>query len=114
MLETTRTLILLICITAFTIYVIHYLSLHADYRNGLLHKAGNLLLYGYLKACINITSATGAFHEKMKSIFTGYPFGAHTQTTLHQKKQHIQHLKTQITNSQSTYNKTHYNLKILK
>ena len=45
MLEQTRNLFILICITVLTILVIHYLSTHTKYQNGWLHKAGNLLSY---------------------------------------------------------------------
>lgn len=115
MLKTLPNIVIFLCITLFTIAVILYLRTHADYRNGLIHKAGNLLLYGYLKLYLTIHRGTSAFHTHMKSIFAHYPFGNENTADLHQKKQHLLSLKHQLGRTPQDYTKaSRYNLKILK
>ncbi|MBS6196441.1 MAG: hypothetical protein KH828_12790 [Clostridiales bacterium] len=115
MLEMIRYLLILACTTAIIICAMQYLRTHADYRNGLLHKAGNLLSYGYLKMYLTIGHGKNLFHTKMKSIFSSYPFGSETTCEFHLKEQKMEQLRNQLRTSQTGYQKkSGYNLKILK
>lgn len=115
MLEMIRYILILLCTTAIIICVMQYLSTHVDYRSGLLHKAGILLSYGYLKIRLAISYGKNFFHTKMKFIFSSYPFGREATKELQQKEQRIAQLKKQLHSPSFGYTqKSNYNLKILK
>lgn len=115
MLEQTRILFLLICIMTLTVFVIQYLNIHTNYMNTWLHKAGNLLSYGWLKACITIGHAKEYARLKLDTIFCRYHNTDAWTKELHQKEQQLSQMKSQMNKPYTTYKKNgEYNLKILK
>lgn len=115
MLLMIRNFLIVLCIILFSIYMIQYVRTHVDYRKGWIHKAGNLLLYGYLKASITIGYGLEYLRMKLKGIFCSYQPGDHGLKEIYQKEQRINQLKRHMKSSGSSHTeKTEYNLKILK
>ena len=114
MLELTRYLIL-ISLLMITAFVFIYMRYHADYRDGLFYKTKDLLLYGYLKACITWEYGKHYTHILMKSIFTNYHAEDEHMKEIQRKTAEIQQVKEHMNLSEKrVHNHSGYNLKILK
>lgn len=114
MLEAIRYLILFTLLTV-SVVLFFYLRDHADYRDGLIYKMKDLLLYGYLKA--GITWEYGKHYAQIliSSIFTGYHTGDEHMKEIQKKAARIQQVQEHMNLSQrKCHGHSAYNLKILK
>lgn len=87
-----------------------YLRSHSRYENGIFHKAGCLLSYGYLKICLAAGYAKRAFMMKLEGICSSYHFQDASEEFRH-KENRLRELQMEI--SRSGYARHAHNLKIL-
>ena len=85
-------------------------QVYSRYENGIFHKAGCCLLYGYLKISLAAGYARRAIMMKLGSICSSYHFQDAPETFRH-KENRLRELQMEI--SRSGYAKHSHNLKIL-
>lgn len=114
MLEIVRTFLLTFCLLLILLFMIQYEKSLTDYRQGPFHRAGNLLLYVYLKTCLTMAYGRKYIKLKMKNIFCNYhPEDDHLKE-ISRRKEQIDQLHRQMTlYGNDYYKKINNHLKII-
>ena len=114
MLNFTR-IIFIFGLLAATCFIFTYMKDNTTYHEGPLQKAKNLLLYGYLKACITWEFGKHYISLALSSIFSSYHAGEDHMKEIEQRQHQMLQLKNHMNISSNCCNeKGSYNLKILK
>ncbi len=107
------TLIEQISLVSFAVIVVFgmaaYLRSHSRYENGIFHRAGCLLMYGYLKISLAAGYARRAVMMKLGSICSSVNISAVSEEMYH-KEHRMQELRREF--SHGGYGTDRHNLKI--
>ena len=115
MLEMVLNILTVICMILITMLAFHYVSMHRDYRKGILHRTGNLLLYWYLRVAVGIGYGKEALRIRLLSVFRDYQPDDGRMQEIYRKEERLAQLRKQRSSFSGGYGrKLWYNLKILK
>lgn len=114
MLEMIRNIFILTGILLIVFAASCYFRSRADYRTGFFHKAGSLLLYGYVKVCSAVAYGLDYMEDKMISILCRCHIGDERLDHIYQKEHQKNRRSRQTSPFEDIYYRAAYNLKILK
>lgn len=114
MLEMIRNIFILTGILLIVFAASRYFRSRSDYRTGFFHKAGSLLLYGYVKVCSAVAYGLDYMEEKMVSILCRYHIGNERLDHVYQKEHQKNKPDRQASPFENIYHRSAYSLKLLK